>query len=117
MVRRDPMGYYLLSTYQPDGPAPSDVPMDNLSRAVDELVDEMRAARVWVFNGHLESPRVAKVVQASGDSGEKAGPYIGGAEHVGGVCVLETPNRDDAIEWGRRMSEATTLPVEVRPFQ
>jgi len=27
------------------------------------------------------------------------------------------PDLDAALEWGRKATEATTLPIEVRPFQ
>jgi len=26
-------------------------------------------------------------------------------------------NLDEALEWGRKLARATTLPIEVRPFQ
>jgi hypothetical protein len=43
------------------------------------------------------------------------GPYMEGKEHVGGLWVIAAPDLDAALEWARRASEATTLPVEVRP--
>ena len=44
------------------------------------------------------------------------GPYIEGKEHVGGFTVVTAADLDEALEWGRRLAEATTLPIEVRPF-
>ena len=40
-------------------------------------------------------------------------------EKAGGHEVLADhgPHLDAALEWGRRLAQATTLPIEVRPFQ
>jgi hypothetical protein len=45
------------------------------------------------------------------------GPYTEGKEHIGGCCIVNAPDLDAALEWGRKAARATTLPVEVRPFQ
>ncbi len=44
------------------------------------------------------------------------GPFAEGKEHLGGFTIVETPDRDAALRWGRELSRATGLPVEVRPF-
>jgi hypothetical protein len=44
------------------------------------------------------------------------GPYTEGKEHLGGFTIVEAPDLDAALEWGRRVAVASTLPVEVRPF-
>jgi hypothetical protein len=31
--------------------------------------------------------------------------------------VIKAPDLDAALEWGRKLAKATTLPIEVRPFQ
>jgi hypothetical protein len=45
------------------------------------------------------------------------GPFAEGKEHIGGFTIIQAPDLDAALEWGRRLALATTLPVEVRPFQ
>lgn len=45
------------------------------------------------------------------------GPYIEGKEHIGGFTVIQAPDLDAALEWGRKLARATTLPIEVRPLQ
>jgi hypothetical protein len=45
------------------------------------------------------------------------GPYVEGKEHLGGFMIIKAPDLDVALEWGRRYARATTLPIEVRPFQ
>jgi hypothetical protein len=32
------------------------------------------------------------------------------------VTIIEVASLDEALEWGRRLARATTLPIEVRPF-
>jgi hypothetical protein len=51
-----------------------------------------------------------------GDALLTDGPFAEAKEHIGGVCVITAPDLDAALQWGRRMAAATTLPVEVRPF-
>jgi hypothetical protein len=45
------------------------------------------------------------------------GPFAEGKEHIGGFTIIRAPDLDAALEWGRRLTRATTLPIEVRPFQ
>jgi hypothetical protein len=45
------------------------------------------------------------------------GPFAEGKEHIGGLSIIRADDLDAALEWGRRLALATTLPIEVRPFQ
>jgi len=45
------------------------------------------------------------------------GPFAEGKEQVGGFTIIQVPDLDAALAWGERLARATTLPVEVRPFQ
>jgi hypothetical protein len=45
------------------------------------------------------------------------GPYVEGKEHLGGFQIIKAVDLDAALEWARKLTRATTLPVEVRPFQ
>jgi hypothetical protein len=38
-------------------------------------------------------------------------------EYIGGFTIIRAPDLDDALAWARRYAKATTLPIEVRPFQ
>ena len=111
------MKLYLLSVYQPDGPPPSPEVLQPIMRKVHALQDELKAAGAWVFSGGLHDASTATVVRVK-DGGviTTDGPYIEGKEHIGGFTVIKAPNLDAALEWARRSSEATTLPIEVRPF-
>jgi hypothetical protein len=45
------------------------------------------------------------------------GPFVEGKEHLGGFSLIRAADLDAALEWGRRLARATTLPIEVRPVQ
>ena len=112
------MKQYLLSIQQPDGPPPPSVDMDQVMRDLAALNEEMRSAGAWVFAGGLHPPGSATVVRvAGGDVLMTDGPYTEGKEHIGGLNIVAAPDLDAALEWARKLAQATTLPVEVRPFQ
>jgi hypothetical protein len=126
-VGENVMTQYLLSIYQPDGPTPPPEALEKVMRDVNALIDEAKAAGVWVFNGGLHPPGTATVVQVKGDDVVITdGPFAEGKEHIGGFMVVKVPDLDAALEWARKLAEALTLeghrhegglPIEVRPFQ
>jgi hypothetical protein len=112
------MKQYLLSVYQPDGPPPPPEILEPVMRALAALNQELRAAGAWVFAGGLHPPSTATVVRLKdGDVLTTDGPFAEGKEHLGGFTIIRAPDLDAALEWGRKLTRATTLPVEVRPFQ
>jgi len=112
------MTQYLLSIYQPDGGPPPPEVLDEVMRDLAVLNEEIKAAGSWVFTGGLHPPSTATVVRVSdGDVLITDGPYAEGKEHVGGFWIITAPDLDAALEWGRKAASATSLPIEVRPFQ
>ena len=112
------MKQYLLSVYQPDGDPPPAEFLDQVMRDLDTLNDEIKAAGAWVFAGGLHPPDTATVLRLSGSGVLTTdGPFTEGKEHIGGFTVIKAPDLDAALEWGRKLARATTLPIEVRPFQ
>jgi hypothetical protein len=112
------MKQYLLSVYQPDGPVPPAEVLEGISRDLDALNRELEAAGAWVFAGGLHPPSTATVVRVTdGEVLVTDGPFAEGKEHIGGFTIVRAPDLDAALEWGRKLARATTLPVEVRPFQ
>ncbi len=112
------MPQYLLSVYQPDGPVPPPEVLETISRDLEELNRELKAAGAWVFAGGLHPPGTATVVRVrDGDVLTTDGPFAEAKEHIGGFTIITAPDLDAALEWGRRLARATTLPIEVRPFQ
>jgi hypothetical protein len=112
------MPRYLLSVYMPDGPVPPPEDLARIARDLDTLNAELRAAGAWVFAGGLHPPATATVLRPSGgDLLVTDGPFAEAKEHLGGFTIVDAPDLDAALAWGRRLARATTLPIEVRPFQ
>jgi hypothetical protein len=109
---------YLLSIYQPDGDPPPPEFLDEVRRKLDALNQDIKAAGSWVFAGGLHPPSTATVVRVqAADLLMTDGPYTEGKEHIGGFTIVQAPDLDAALEWARKLAQATTLPIEVRPFQ
>ena len=112
------MKQYLLSIYQPDGEPPPPADLEKIMQRVYAVRDEMKAAGAWVFAGGLHAPGTATVVRVrDGDVLTTDGPFTEGKEHIGGFSVINAPDLDAALEWGRKLARATTLPIEVWPMR
>ena len=111
------MKYYLLAMHQPVGDPPPPEVLDPIMRDLAEVRKDMKAAGVWVFDGGLHGPESSTVMQLrDGEVFTTDGPYAEGKEHLGGFVIIKVPDLDAALEWGRKLSRVTTLPIEVRPF-
>jgi hypothetical protein len=112
------MTQYVLSVYQPDGPVPEPELLARIDRDLDGLNQEMRQAGAWVFAAGLHPASSSTVLRPQdGEFLIVDGPFTEGKEHVGGFTVIDAPDLDAALEWGRRLAAATTLPIEVRPVR
>ena len=112
------MKRYLLGLYQPDGAPPPPEELDEIMRRVGAVEQELKDSGRWVFSGGLHEPSSATVVRVeNGVVLTTDGPFTEGKEHLGGFTIIRAPDLDAALEWGRKFAAATTLPVEVRPFQ
>jgi hypothetical protein len=112
------MPQYLLSIYQPEGDPPPEGFLAEVMRKLAVVNKEIKAAGAWVFTGGLHAPSTATVVRHRG--GEMLltdGPFAEAKEHIGGIYVIRAPDLDAALAWASKIAEATTLPIEVRPFQ
>ncbi|WP_201295058.1 MULTISPECIES: YciI family protein [unclassified Nocardiopsis] len=71
-----------------------------------------------MFAGGLRAPDTATVVRRRKDGVLTTdGPCLEGREHVGGFNVIRAADLDEALERGRRLTLATTPPVEARPME
>jgi len=112
------MKQYLLSIYQPDEGTPPPEVLEKVMREVGAMIDETKKAGAWVFNGGLHPASSATVLRfRDGNVQMTDGPYTESKEHIGGFIIVKAPDLDAALEWGRKLSRAVTLPIEVRPFQ
>jgi hypothetical protein len=112
------MTQYLLTVYQPTGGVLPEGDLQAIMRDVDQVDQDMKDAGVWVFAGGLHPPTTATVLRPQGSEVLMTdGPFTEAKEHVGGFTIIAADDLDEALDWGRRLAAATTLPIEVRPFQ
>ena len=112
------MPQYLLSFYQPEGPIPPRDVLDRVMRELDVVNREMKAAGAWVFAGGLHPPSTATVARFRDNEVLLTdGPFVEGKEYLGGITIIDAPDLDAALGWASKIARATTLPIEVRPFQ
>ncbi|MER7248522.1 YciI family protein [Kribbella sp. NPDC000426] len=81
------------------------------------VVDEMKAAGVYVFAGGLEED--GPIYTADPNSGEVLltdGPYVESKEFLGGLTVVDVPDDEVAKMWAGKVAEACGWPQEVRLF-
>jgi hypothetical protein len=88
----------------------ADEDMPAVSDASHAVVQEAVDAGVWVFGGGLEHQR-ASIVATDGKVTD--GPY---PEAIGGLCVVDVPTREEAVEWAAKVAVACRCAQEVREF-
>lgn len=111
------MKQYQLNIYQPVGDAPAPEVLTRIMHDVGALVQEAKAAGVWVFNAGLSAPSSATVVRHQPDEVILTdGPFVEAKEFIGGFLIIRVADLDAALDWGAKLSRATTLPIEVRPL-
>lgn len=111
------MKYYLLSVIQPDGPPPSEEVLGPIMKAVETFIRDLRAASALVISGNLEPAGKARVVRAKNRrTSFTDGPYLETKELLGGLCIIKTPDAEEAMKWAEKAALATTLPIEIRAF-
>ena len=83
----------------------------------EAVVDEMKAAGVYVFAGGLEED--GPVYSADPTSGTVMltdGPYAETKEFLGGFAVVDVADDETATMWAGRLAEGCGWPQEVRRF-
>jgi hypothetical protein len=111
------MTQYLLSVYQPEGTPPPPEVLEKIMQNVGAVRDEMKTAGAWVFSGGLHAPSTATVLQLQGSEVLTTdGPFAEGKEYLGGFTIINAPDLDSALVWGRKLAQVLPLPIEVRPF-
>lgn len=108
------MTYYLISF-----PSPAMVvPAEEFAQVVADshaVIDEARAAGVYVFGGGIDESVPPVMVSGQGIVTEGTYPQTRAIE--GGYTVLDLPSRDAAIEWAAKIATACRCAQEVRAFQ
>ena len=83
------------------------------------VVDEMKAAGVYVFAGGLEEED-DPVFSADATSGTLTftdGPFVETKEFLGGLTVVDVADEEAARMWAGKIAEACGWPQEVRRFK
>ena len=73
-----------------------------------QVLQAAKDAGVWVFGGGLENQK-ASIVATDGTVTD--GPY---PEAIGGLCVVDVPSREEALEWAAKIAVACRCSQEVR---
>ena len=111
------MTTYLLSVYQPDGEPPPPEFLAQVTADLTALNSELRAPAPGFSPADCmrRAPRPWCVRRRGTCCSPTA--LSSKARSISGFTIISAPDLDAAPAWGRRMAAATTLPVEVRPFQ
>lgn len=88
---------------------------DAVVRDAHAVIDEAKAAGVYVFGGGIDESVAPVLVSADGTVA--AGGYPWAPPLDGGFTVLELPSREAAIAWAARIARACRCPQELRIFQ
>ena len=85
-----------------------------VGRDAHAVVEEAKAAGVYVFAGGIDEGVPPVLVSADGTAAK--GGYSWAPTLDGGFTVLELPSRDEAIAWAARIAKACRCDQEVRVF-
>ena len=77
------------------------------------VIEEAKAAGVYVFGGGIDESVAPVLVGADGSVSADLHP---GSELTGGFAVLELPTRDAALEWAQKLAAACRTSQELREF-
>jgi hypothetical protein len=81
------------------------------------VVNEMKAAGVYVFAGGLEEGGpIYSADPTSGTVMVSDGPYVESKEFLGGFAIVDVPDDETATMWAGKMAEGCGWPHEVRRF-
>ena len=86
-----------------------------VGRDAHAVMDEAKAARVYVFGGGIDKDVPPTRVSADGTVAEGGYPWAPALD--GGFTVLELPSRAEAVAWAARVAKACRCDQELRVFQ
>jgi hypothetical protein len=85
-----------------------------VGRDASAVIDEAKAAGVYVYAGGIDEAVPPVLVSADGAVAE--GGYPWAPKLNGGFTVLELPSREEAIAWAARIAKACRCNQELRVF-
>jgi hypothetical protein len=112
------MARYMLAIHSgaDDGSSPmTDEDRQRTWAAIGALEADMKAGGAWALSVRMDDPAKAVVVRSrKGRPTRTDGPYAETKEHLGGFYVIEAADLEGALAWAERVSEAVSMPIEVR---
>lgn len=91
-----------------------DAEMEAVSRDSHAVIDQAKAAGVYVFGGGIDESVPPVLVSADGTF--SPGGYPWAPPLNGGFAILELPSREQAIAWAARLAKACRCQQELRVF-
>ena len=94
------------------------VPVDDweaVGLAAHAVIDEAKAAGVYVFGGGIDEAIPPLLVAADGSFVEGGYPWAPALD--GGFTVLELPSQKEAVEWAARIAKSCRCDQGLRVFQ
>jgi hypothetical protein len=88
--------------------------LEAASRDSHAVIEEAKAAGVYVFGGGIDGSVPPVLVSGEGTVAEGGYPWAPPLD--GGFAVFELPSRDDAIAWAARLAKACRCDQELRVF-
>ena len=85
-----------------------------VGRDAAAVIDEAKAAGVYVFAGGIDAAVSPVLVSADGLVAEGGYPWAPPLD--GGFTVLELPSREEAVAWAARIAKACRCEQELRVF-
>ncbi|MCA9285245.1 MAG: hypothetical protein KDA22_08535 [Phycisphaerales bacterium] len=87
---------------------------EEVGRDAHAVIDEAKAAGVYVFAGGIAEDVPPVLVSADGSVAEGGYPWAPPLD--GGFTVLDLPSRDEAVAWAARIAKACRCEQELRAF-
>lgn len=88
--------------------------LEAVGRDARAVIEDAKAAGVYVFAGGIDEAVPPLLVRADGSLAEGGYPWAPSLD--GGFTVLELPSREEAIAWAARIAKACRCQQELRVF-
>jgi hypothetical protein len=88
--------------------------LEAAGREAHSVIDDAKAAGVYVFAGGIDEKSPPALVSAEGTVTQ--GGYPWAPQLDGGFTVLELPSREEAVAWAARIAKACRCSQELRVF-
>jgi hypothetical protein len=106
------MTKYLIS-FPSEAMMVSDEELPDVAAAAHAVIEEAKAAGVYVFGGGIAEDVQPVLVSEDGSVSPRIYPA---SQLTGGFTVLEIATREEAVEWARKIAVACRCSQELREF-